>query len=161
MNSEKYRQIIVNGFGILIIALLISGCRSNKAAPSDTVNSGTIYISVDESFKPVIEEQIRVFERSFPDAHIIAEYKTEADCFKDLYTDSLKRMIIVTRGLRNEEDDYFREKYNYPPAWDNMANDAITLIVNSKSTDTLFTLERLRDQLSGKINRDQKLFSTG
>ena len=128
---------------------------------TDTVNSGTIHISVDESFKPVIEEQIKVFEKSFPDAHIMAEYKTEADSFKDLFKDTLNRMIIVTRGLRNDEDDYFLDTLKYRPHWDNMANDAITLLVNSKSNDTLFTLERLRKQLSGQINRDQKIVFDG
>jgi phosphate transport system substrate-binding protein len=108
-----------------------------------------------------MEEQIRVFEKSFPEAHIIAEYKTEADCFKDLYNDTLNRMVIVTRGLRDEEDDYFMDTLKYWPKWNNIANDAITVLVNSKSNDTLFTLARLKDQLSGKINRDQKIVFDG
>ena len=108
-----------------------------------------------------MEEQIRVFEKSFPKAHIIAEYKTEADCFKDFYNDTSNRMIIVTRGLNDEEDAYFLDSLKYYPHWDNIANDAITLIVNSKSTDTFFTLERLRNQLSGKINRHQKIVFDG
>jgi phosphate transport system substrate-binding protein len=116
---------------------------------------------VDESFKPVIEEQIRVFERSFPQAHIIADYKTEADCFKDLYNDTSNRMVIVTRGLKDEEDVYFLDTLKFYPHWDNIANDAITVIVNSKSNDTLFTLERLRNQLSGKTNREQKIVFDG
>ncbi|MBK6378307.1 MAG: substrate-binding domain-containing protein [Chitinophagaceae bacterium] len=129
--------------------------------PTDTLVSGTIYISVDESFKPVMEEQIRVFEKSFPLAHIIAAYKTEADCFKDLYNDSANRMVIVTRGLNDQEDVYFLDTLKYYPHWDNIANDAVTVIVNSKSNDTLFTLERLRDQLSGKTNREQKIVFDG
>ena len=62
------------------------------------LNSGTIHISVDETFKPVIDSQIQVFEALYPNAKIIADYKPEAECFKDLIKDST-RMIIVTRGL--------------------------------------------------------------
>ena len=123
--------------------------------------TGTIYMSIDESFKPVMEEQIRVFEKSYPKAHIIAQYKTEADCFKDFYNDSLNRMIIVTRGLKNDEDAYYLDSLKYYPHWDNIASDAITVIVNSKNNDTIFTLERLRDQLTGKINRNQKIVFDG
>jgi phosphate transport system substrate-binding protein len=145
-----------------MILFFITGCNTNvKKGPTDTMTTGTIHISVDESFKPVIEEQIRVFEKSFPQAHIIAEYKTEADCFKDFYNDTANRLIIVTRGLTEEEDAYYLDSLKYYPHWDNIANDAITVIVNSKSNDTIFTLERLRDQLSGKINRDQKIVFDG
>ena len=144
-----------------MILFFITGCESSLKGPTDTLVSGTIHISVDESFKPVMEEQIRVFERSFPGAHIIASYKTEADCFKDLYNDSANRMVIVTRGLKDEEDVYFLDTLKFYPHWDNIANDAITVIVNSKSNDTLFTLERLRNQLSGKTNREQKIVFDG
>jgi phosphate transport system substrate-binding protein len=144
-----------------MILLFITGCKQSMKGPVDTMATGTIHISVDESFKPVMEEQIRVFEKSFPKAHIIAEYKTEADCFKDFSNDTANRMVIVTRGLNDEEDAYFLDTLKYYPHWDNIANDAITVIVNSKSNDTLFTLERLRNQLSGKTNRNQKIVFDG
>jgi phosphate transport system substrate-binding protein len=161
MNRKNFRPIIISAIAFCITLFFIPGCNQKVNSPIDTYKSGTIYISVDESFKPVMEEQIRVFEKSFPEAHIIAEYKTEADCFKDLYNDTLNRMVIVTRGLRDEEDDYFMDTLKYWPKWNNIANDAITVLVNSKSNDTLFTLARLKDQLSGKINRDQKIVFDG
>jgi phosphate transport system substrate-binding protein len=161
MSRKKSNRIIVTALSCFMILFFISGCNESIKSPTDTLKSGTVYISVDESFKPVMEEQIRVFERSFPNAHIIAQYKTEADCFKDFYNDTLNRMVIVTRGLKDEEDVYFLDTLKFYPHWDNIANDAITVIVNSKSSDTLFTLERLRNQLSGKINREQKVVFDG
>ncbi len=161
MNRKNLRQVTIFGLLFFTTVFYISGCNQKSNDKSDTVKSGSIHISVDESFKPVMEEQIRVFEKSFPDAHIIAEYKTEADCFKDLYNDTVNRMIIVTRGLRNEEDEYFFNTLKYRPKWDNIANDAIALIVNSKSNDTVFTFERLKNQLSGLTNRDQKIVFDG
>lgn len=161
MNRKKASRIIVTALSCFMILFFIAGCESKVKGPTDTLVSGTIYISVDESFKPVMEEQIRVFEKSYPQAHIIAAYKTEADCFKDLYNDSANRMVIVTRGLNDQEDVYFLDTLKYYPHWDNIANDAVTVIVNSKSNDTLFTLERLRNQLSGKTNREQKIVFDG
>lgn len=157
--SIQYLWWVPVGFFLIWIGL--ASCKQDKSATPDTEKSGTIHISVDESFRPVMEEQIRVFEATFPEAHIIAHYKTEADCFKDLFTDTSNRLVIVTRGLRREEDEFFMDTLHYNPAWDNIANDAITIIVNSSSNDTLFTLERLNKQLSGEINRDQKIVFDG
>ena len=162
MNRINLRQATAYFFILFFAtAFLVNGCRQKSNKQKNVFNSGTIHVSIDESFKPVMEEQIRVFEKSYPAARIIAEYKSEADCFRDLYTDTSNRMIIVTRGLRDEEDEYFYDTLKYRPRWNNIANDAITLIVNSKSSDTLFTLERLKNQLSGKINRDQKIVFDG
>lgn len=162
MSRKHLIRIMITASACIVILFFTGGCKSKaRKLPTDTMATGTIHISVDESFKPVMEEQIRVFEQSFPKAHIIADYKTEADCFKDFFNDSLNRMIIVTRGLTYDEDAYCLDSLKYYPHWDNIANDAITVIVNSKSNDTIFTLERLRDQLTGKINRNQKIVFDG
>ncbi len=150
------------GIFVAIVFLWI-GCDENKKQISvdDTSQKGTIYISVDESFKPVIEEQIRVYESSFPGAHIVASYKAEADCLKDFFRDTLNRMVIVTRGLVSNEENYISDSLNYAAGWNDIASDAITIIVNAKSSDTLFTIERLQKQLTGKINREQNIVFDG
>ncbi|MCU0375781.1 MAG: hypothetical protein MUF24_10775, partial [Chitinophagaceae bacterium] len=63
--------------------VVLWGCGGNSGAKVDpnkydTPKKGTIRISVDESFKPVIDSQIKVYEASFPETKIIAEYKSEA-----------------------------------------------------------------------------------
>ena len=132
-----------------------------KSDPDDNPSKGTIYISVDESFKPVIEAQISTYESSFPGTHIIPSYKSEADCFKDFFRDSINRMIIVTRGLSENEEKYIKDSRGYPAAWNKIAHDAITIIVNAKSNDTLFNNDRLRKQLLGRLNRDQTIVFDG
>ena len=52
-------------FGFLMMSIL--GCAdtsSTKNTAVETTTSGTIRISVDESFQPVMIEQIKVFEAS-------------------------------------------------------------------------------------------------
>ena len=152
------------GIAVLIIPVFLFGaCNNNerKSRQDDDPKKGTIYLSVDESFKPVIEEQIKVYELSYPGTHLVATYKPEADCLKDFFRDSLNRMVIVTRGLSDKEDKYMLDSLNYRPAWDKIATDAITIIVNIKSNDTLFTIDRLKQQLTGKLNRDQQIVFDG
>jgi phosphate transport system substrate-binding protein len=157
-NSHYWKRIALV---FLVAGFVTSGCRQVKKDPFYALKSGAIRISVDESFRPVIEEQIKVFEKSYPGVTIQAEYKTEANCFKDFFNDTANRLIIVTRGLTDKEDSYFRDSLNYSPRWNTLAYDAVTVLVNNKSNDTLFTTERLRAQLTGKWNSNQKIVFDG
>lgn len=118
----------------------------------DTPNKGTIRISVDESFKPVIEEQIKVHHSSFPDTKIIVSYKPEVECLKDLQNDST-RMILIARGLSKNESSIFESSLGYRPQYAVLAYDAVAVIVNQKSTDSVFTMNDLKEILSGKSKR--------
>ena len=140
-------------YTIILAALLIASCNNPtpaKQSPTDTPRNGTIRISVDESFKPVIEQQIKVYESSFPDAHIIASYKAEVDCFKDLQKDST-RMIIVARGLTSNERAYYDGELSFKPQFAELAYDAVAVIVNAKASDSVFSMKHLQDIVSGNV----------
>lgn len=135
--------------------LLIFACKGKvkpEAAEADTPNKGTIYISVDESFKPVIEEQIKVHHSSFPETKIIASYKPEVECLKDLQKDST-RMILIARGLTKNETAFFESSLSYKPQFAILAYDAVAVIVNHASKDSIFTMQDLKDILAGKSKK--------
>ena len=147
---------------LFFVFAIFIGCSEKKQIKMpDSLTGGTIHISVDESFKPVLDEQIKVFESSNPDARIIAHYKPEADCLRDILKDSSTRMVIVTRGLNRKEEKFFKDSLNYFPRWDELATDAIAIVVNAKSNDTLFTLERLQKQLTGSMGDQQQIIFDG
>ncbi len=134
---------------ICIIMYTFSSCNGpHERTDTDTPKKGVIHISVDESFEPVIDSQIQVYEALYPGAKIIAEYKPEAECFRDLIKDST-RMIIVTRGLTDQEEKFYRDSFSYSPIWDKVANDAVAIVVNNNSKDTILTLEKIRGILDG------------
>lgn len=149
MKAIIHNKVQLFTFGFIIILISMMGCTgANSREDLDTITSGVIRISVDESFKPVIDSQIQVFEALNPDAKIIAEYKTEAACFEDLKKDST-RMIIVTRGLKPEEEEYYKKKIHFIPSTSKVANDGLAIIVNNKSKDTLISMAKIRGILSG------------
>jgi len=160
MGCRKYR--IFNWVGLLFLFLGLVQCNSKKQVQvTDTLTSGTLHISIDESYKPIMDEQIKVFEGSNPDAKIIAHYKSESACLNDILNDSLIKMVIVTRGLSRKEESYFKESLHYLPRWDELATDAIAIVVNKKSTDTIFTLQRLQQQLTGLMGKNQQIIFDG
>lgn len=150
-------------FITLSVIIGMIGCKPQKSKEGtyDTSSHGTINISVDESFKPVIEAQIAMYHNSYPETKIVAHYKPEAECIKDLFNDSATRTVIITRGLTEKETKYFTAELGYIPANNIVATDAIAIVVNNASEDTLFTLERLKQQLAGKVNTQQHIVFDG
>jgi phosphate transport system substrate-binding protein len=138
--------------------LLIAGCNQseNKAGATDTPESGTIYVSIDESFRPVMEQQIKMYEATYPSTHIIASYKSEVDCFRDFFKDSLNRMIIVGRGLNSKEEHFMMDSLGYNPGCKAIASDAVAIVVNATDIDTSYTMGGLSVLLQGKSNFKSK-----
>lgn len=151
MNDIKY---LLNMFkwGLCSVILLISvSCNSGKTRKivgTDDLRSGVIHISVDESFKPIIDSQLRVFLSQYPDATVIPHYKPEAECLKDLVNDSI-RMVIVTRGLTDEEAKSMKDSLGFAPFWGKIALDAIAVIINNKAEDSLFSMGDIRSLMNG------------
>ncbi|MGV3765340.1 MAG: PstS family phosphate ABC transporter substrate-binding protein [Chitinophagaceae bacterium] len=136
---------------VVAFLLLLAACGTPQKKADftgDDPQNGTIHISVDESFKPIIDSQIRVYESSNPNTRIIAHYKSEADCMKDMLVDSI-RMVIVTRGLNEKEEAYYQDTLKIKPVWDRVAFDALAVIVNNSAKDSVFTMEEIRDMLKG------------
>ncbi len=137
-------------YGVLAVSLMFFiSCGGKKEDTRDSPTKGSINISVDESFKPVIEEQLMVYHSAFPNTTIHVSYKSEAACFRDLQSDST-RMIIVAKGLNDKEAEYYESKLSYKPQYGILAYDAVTVIVNRESKDSVFTIAQLKDILSGK-----------
>lgn len=153
-----------NIFCRMVIAfLVISGCNSanDKTGKAAGPLPGNVYLSADESFRPVLEEQIKAFEETYPQTHIIATYKPEAACLKDYFRDTTNNMVIITRGLTDREDKYMYDSLGYHPSWDKVATDAVALLVNIKNDDTLYTINRLRQHLTGQAFRNQPVVFDG
>jgi phosphate transport system substrate-binding protein len=148
-------------FSFFLLALTTGSCGgSSENQPMETTTSGLIHISVDESFKPVIDSQIQVFEALHKDAKVVVHYKPEAECLKDLDVDSI-RMVIVTRGLSDEEQERLSKKLSFRPRFGPIAFDAIAVITNKQSKDTLFTMENIRSMAEGTSGYKYKMLLDG
>jgi phosphate transport system substrate-binding protein len=119
----------------------------------DKFDNGTIYISCDESFKPVIDAEIDVYQASYPNAHILVQYKPEADCLRDFGVDSI-RMIIATRGFSEKERQFMIDSLKVGPVQATVAHDAIAVIIHPEAKDSFFTMNRIRDLVSGNLKEN-------
>lgn len=158
------RRVIALFIGSVLVyglSVMNTGCTGgNQRDDIDRSDSGQIRISVDESFRPVIESMIEVFEALHPKAKIHAEYKPESECLKDLESDST-RMVIVTRRLTGDEDRQYKERLHYFPAAGLVAYDAVALVVNKDATDTLIYQSDLKSILNGSAGGTRKVVFDG
>ncbi len=140
---------------LFLLQVSFSGCESydeQQAKLKDTPDRGTIYVSADESFKPIIDSEVQVYESQHPDTRIIVNYKPEAECLKDMAVDSI-RMIIVTRGYTKSEENFMVDSMNLAPEKMVVAYDAIAVIINPRMTDSLFSMEEIRQILTGTYTK--------
>lgn len=152
---------VAAAIAVIVGISLFSSCGNpSERHDIDRSDSGTIHISVDESFEPVIKEEIKVFEALYPKTKIIAEFKPEGECLKDLENDST-RMIIITRRLTRDEEKFYKDKLYYYPPQGLVALDAVAAVVNKNSSDTLIRQANLRSILDGSIGGNNKVVFDG
>jgi phosphate transport system substrate-binding protein len=129
----------------LLLLFFYFGCNGSDS-PDDTPTSGQISISVDETFKPLIDSEIYTFEGIYKYTDVNVSYKTEAEAFNDLMNDTI-RLIIVPRKLNKEELKEF-EKWEIVPKVTKIAYDGVALIGSKDLKDSTLTIEDIKILLS-------------
>src|SRR5687768_4942312 len=151
-NKEFYRIIIL----FFCILLGLNSCQSFKEKEKkllDTPDRGRINVSADESFKPIVDALVQVYEANHPGTEIMVQYKPEAECLKDMIVDSV-RLIIATRGFSESEKKFIVDSFRVSPKKMVVARDAVAVIVSPQAEDSLFTMEELKEVLTGKFKKD-------
>ncbi len=125
------------------------GCKDNSNKQTET--SGKIKVLVDESFAPIVDDEVYVFENTYPNADVELVYKPEISLMNTFLADSAK-VAIMSRTLEPREAEVF-EKKNIKVRTNRFAIDAIALIINARSADTLISVAEIVDIMKGKGNR--------
>lgn len=144
----KYSKVV----GLIVFVFLFAMCnqKSKKESDTETILKGSMEITVDETIKPIVEDQVAVFEGTYYDAKIAIKAKSEAELINDLLNQKAK-VVVLTRDLTQEEKDRFtKSKIN--PRVTPFATDAIAFIANKSNNDTLIALKSVIDFLQGKAD---------
>lgn len=142
--------------GLCTLGILASCNRKPKDGRTDTYTSGVIEIAADESFQPIVQEEVDVFEGIFPLAGIVPRYTTEVDAINLLLKDSV-RLAITTRTLTAEEMNSFHSRKFYPREI-KLATDGLALIVNRQNPDTLISVRDIRRILTGEVKNWKEVY---
>ena len=154
-------KVFRNGYACILILFFcflfqLISCQTydeKEGKLNDTPGRGKIYVSADESFKPIIDEQVKVFESNHPGTEIAVSYKPEAECLKDLMVDSV-RMVILTRGFSEAEENFIVDSMKTSPRQMVVARDAVAVIVSPLAEDSLLTMGEIKEILTGKFKKN-------
>lgn len=144
----KYSKV----FGLFIFVFLFAMCnqKSKNDAQKETILKGAIDVTVDETVKQIVDDQVAVFEGTYYDAKITVKPKSEAEVINDLLNQKAK-VAITARDLTAEEKVRF-EKSKINPRVTPFAQDAIAFISNKSNNDTLIALKTVIDFMQGKAD---------
>jgi len=147
---------------ILFVAISFfawQSCKQNsneKKGPSaGKFTSGTAVFAGDESFSPIIDEELYIFKAMFPDAKPVVTYKTEADVVNMLINDSV-RVAILARPLDTAEVSLFKKR-TLPADVVKFAVDAVAIIVNQASNDTTISVSEIKNMLNGGVKSNKSI----
>lgn len=140
----------------LVLCLTVACNRKAKDGRTDTYSSGTIKFVSDESFSPIIEEEVEVFQSIYPNAKLIPQYTNELDAVNMLMKEQTY-LAITTRRFTKREEQNLKDR-RFLPAAIPLAYDGLALIVNKENPDTIISLQDLKFILSGKVSKWNKLY---
>ncbi|WP_337636007.1 substrate-binding domain-containing protein [Hallella sp.] len=133
---------------------LCPSCYQNKKSKdrrTDTYSSGAISFVSDESFSPIIEEERTVFQFDYPQAKVTPVYTNESDAINRLL-DGKAWLAFAARDFKASELQNLQAR-NFRPVSIKVAYDALAFIVNKASSDTIISVQDIRNVMSGKATK--------
>ncbi len=139
---------------IFFTFFIVQSCKQKEIdnSPGDLPDSGTANFAGDESFQPIVDEELDVFKYLNPKAKPQFTYKSENKVVRLLMDDSV-RLVVLSRDLTADEIKVLDQK-KLKPITNRFAIDGITLIVNRASKDTLITVNEIKKMLAGEAKKE-------
>ncbi|MDB5233065.1 MAG: phosphate transporter substrate-binding protein PhoT family [Hymenobacter sp.] len=149
---NKRAQLLATGAAaVLVSAIAVVSCNGpGSPGAQDTPTSGTVAVSVDETFAPILQAQVDTFAKLYPNAHVNMSFQPEEKVMVDLINDKVKA-AVVSRELNAEEKADF-VKQNIVPRTTRIGIDGLAIVLNRANPDSLLTVQQLGDIFTGKTS---------
>ena len=141
---------------LILILTLSTTLLSCSPIEKGDYSRGSTTIYCDEGFKSILEQEIAVFEYTYPEASIIPFYVSEVEAVEALH-DNKTNAIIISRELTKEEIEYIKAKHRMVARSHCIAVDAVALIANKDNPVGMLSMDDIKQILSGKIARWSQL----
>ena len=140
----------------MLSGLIALGAVSCTKVKRGEYAKGSATIFCDDGFRNILNEEIEVFEYSYPESSIIPFFVSEQDAIDTIMADGTQA-IIVTQELTKDQKDYIKSKFKRVVKTHCIAVDAVALITNKDNRVTSLSMKEIGDILNGKITRWSQL----
>ncbi|MEN0056612.1 MAG: substrate-binding domain-containing protein [Mucilaginibacter sp.] len=146
-------KISINSKLLIFSALLLTGLtacqqKATKYTADSNFKAGVATFVADASFSPIVDQELYIYTNLNPEAKPVIQYKTENEAVNMLMADSV-RVAILSRELDTAERSVIAKRQLVVESV-RFATDAVALIVNTASNDTLITVAQLKKLLTGQ-----------
>ena len=114
---------------VLTAILALASCSRHK--PTDSHTSGLAKIVCDESFANIVDQEIDVFEYTYPQASIMSYYVDETSAVDSLKSGATS-LIVVSHELPDDLTNYLNS-HDRRVHSQKIAVDAIAVIANNEN----------------------------
>ena len=130
---------------LLTISILISCGGPVKQRTEEEIN--TVEVACDETFRPIMEQEMRAFHAKYPEAILDTTFVSETKAISLILQDSF-RMVITTRPLSNAEKQNILNNHQF--IWNQIPNAQtkgnIELVFDDENSSTV---RFVRDSICG------------
>ena len=149
------RKIHHKLYWLCCLTPLFLACGNKQSSGNNWLQDDDVKIAIDETFRPIMQDLADTYGMANPEANMKPLFVSEDSALRLLVNDSL-RCCIATRALSDKEK-IIVEGHHLGVSQALIATDAIALIVNKESKDSLITLDEVKGIVSGKITRWEQL----
>jgi phosphate transport system substrate-binding protein len=129
---------------VLCSPFLFLACNNSTEKKEDKV----VPLYLEESFKPLFETSIYTYEGQNPLTDFDAQYVTELEAIEAL-VDNKTSTIAITRDFTEDEKARLRLS-KIEVRSDQIAKDAVAIIINPQNPDSTLTVEQIKRIISGQ-----------
>lgn len=140
----------------MLSGLIALGAISCTKVKRGEYAKGSATIFCDDGFRNILNEEIEVFEYSYPESSIIPFYVSEQEAVDTMMADGTQA-IIVTHELTKEQKEYIKNKFKRVVKTHCIAVDAVALITNKDNRVTSLSMKEIDDIMNGRITRWSQL----
>ncbi|OGX83691.1 phosphate ABC transporter substrate-binding protein, PhoT family [Hymenobacter lapidarius] len=149
--NKRAHHTATSVLAVLAGAIAVVSCNGpGTPGAQDTPTTGSVAISVDETFAPILQAQIDTFSKLYPSARVQASFQPEEKVMLDLINDKVK-LVVVTRELNAEEKSVF-DKQTIVPRITHIGIDGLAIVLHKSNPDSLLTVAQLADIFTGKVS---------
>ena len=150
MKMNKRFSILATSLATVVAGTVgVISCNGpGSPGAQDTPTSGTVAVSVDETFAPILQAQVDTFAKLYPNAHVKMSFQPEEKVMLDLINDKIK-VAVVSRELNAAEQADF-VKQTIVPRTTRIGIDGLAIVLNRTNPDSLLTVAQLGDIFTGK-----------
>lgn len=148
---KKYLGLIV-ALSVLI-GLGVSSC-GNVERGKYAKGSATVFC--DDGFKNILDEEVEVFEFSYPGSSILPFFVSEQQAIDTMLADGTQ-CIIITREFSQDERNAMKAKYKRIVKQQCIAVDAVALITNKDNPVKILSKDEIGKIMRGEITRWSEL----